>query len=220
MWYATFNKGANTAPSLTIVRSDFPMTQNFDPISRPSHYAAGRKYETIEVIEDWRLGYRLGNVAKYVSRAGRKDPAKTIEDLKKAQWYLSREIEALEASQAPCSVTYEDVLEDYAACATKGEKLVLEYGVQDVDDQPLSHWEAAVREWAASWDSDDDYMWDPSLGPVELSDKEIQDILDRKDLAQFDDNEIVSTIDKRGFILGVKADGTTCVLKDGSRQCL
>ena len=190
---------------------------NHDPINNPSHYAAGRKYETIEVIDDWELGYRLGNSVKYISRAGRKDPAKTIEDLKKARWYLDREIEALEGAQVPYSVTYEDILEDQAASAAAGEVLALEYGVQDVDDQPLSHWEAEDSEWVAFWDSDDDYMWDPSLGPVELSDKEIQDILDRKDLAQFEDDEIVSTIEKRGFIIGVKADGTTCELGNSGR---
>ena len=190
-----------------------------DPIDNPSHYAAGRKYETIDVIEDWNLSYRLGNSVKYISRAGRKDPAKTIEDLKKSRWYLNREIEALEGARAPYSVTYEDILEDQVASAAVGEALTLEYGVQDVDDQQLDYWEAADDEWVAFWDSDDDYMWDPSLGPVELSDKEIQDILDRKDLAQFEDDEIVSTIDKRGFIIGVKADGTTCVLKEGTNQC-
>ena len=94
-----------------------------------------------------------------------------------------------------------------------------EAGATDVDDQQLDYWEAADDEWVAFWDSDDDYMWDPSLGPVELSDKEIQDILDRKDLVQFEDDEIVSTIDKRGFIIGVKADGTTCVLKEGTNRC-
>ena len=91
-----------------------------DPINNPSHYAAGRKYETIEVIEDWDLSYRLGNATKYISRAGRKDPAKTVEDLKKARWYLDREIEALEGARVPYSVTYEDILEDQAAAAAAG----------------------------------------------------------------------------------------------------
>ena len=185
----------------------------FNPIDRPSHYAAGRKFETIDVIEDWALSYRLGNVLKYVSRAGRKDPAKTVEDLKKAQWYLSREIAALEGEQTPYSVTYEDVLEDYAACAAKGEELVLEYGVQDVDDQPLPGWEEGGEDdWLAFWDSDDDYMWDPSLGPVELSAEEVQEILSNKDLSQFHDDEIVSTVERRGLILGFKKDGSSCVL--------
>ena len=44
----------------------------FDPVNKPSHYAEGRQFETIEVIEDWKLSYRLGNCVKYISRAGRK----------------------------------------------------------------------------------------------------------------------------------------------------
>ena len=187
-----------------------------DPINNPSHYAAGRKYETIDVIDDWQLGYRLGNSVKYISRAGRKDPAKTIEDLKKARWYLDREIAALEGVQSPYSATYEDVLEDYAACAAQGEELVLEYGVQDVDDQPLPGWEEGGEDdWLAFWDSDDDYMWDPSLGPVELTAEEIQEILSKKDLDQFHDDEIVSTVERRGMVIGFRKDGSSCVLSNG-----
>ena len=65
-----------------------------DPVNRPSHYAEGRRYEPIAVIEDWSLGYHLGNALKYISRAGRKQ--NTIEDLRKAVWYVNREIERLE----------------------------------------------------------------------------------------------------------------------------
>lgn len=48
----------------------------------------------IEVIEDWGLGFCLGNAVKYISRAGRKGDAVT--DLKKALYYIQREIERLE----------------------------------------------------------------------------------------------------------------------------
>lgn len=58
-----------------------------DPIS-PKHYQQG--IETIAAIEAWGLGYHLGNVVKYVSRAGKKDPSKRLEDLRKARWYLDR----------------------------------------------------------------------------------------------------------------------------------
>lgn len=60
-------------------------------VNHPNHYAAGRKYEPIDVIEDWELGFSLGNVVKYISRAGRKNDA--LEDLKKAQFYLNYAIE-------------------------------------------------------------------------------------------------------------------------------
>ena len=64
-------------------------------VNHPSHYAEGRKYEPIDVIEDWELGFNLGNTVKYISRAGRKDENKEIEDLEKALFYLKRQIELL-----------------------------------------------------------------------------------------------------------------------------
>jgi hypothetical protein len=62
-----------------------------DNINHPSHYTFG-KIEVLDAIEDWELPYHLGNCVKYIARAGRKDPAKKIEDLKKAQFYLERYI--------------------------------------------------------------------------------------------------------------------------------
>lgn len=62
-----------------------------DPVNHPPHYRTGG-VETIDFIEAKDLNYRLGNVVKYVSRAGRKgDP---LQDLEKAAWYLQREITA------------------------------------------------------------------------------------------------------------------------------
>lgn len=189
-----------------------------DMVNHPPHYTEGRKYEPIDVIEDWQLSYRLGSAIKYISRAGRKDPAKTIEDLKKCRWYLDREIAALEGQQAPYSVTYEDVLEDYAACSTAG-------------------YTAHV--------SLDEY-WDPSVGPTEPEEPTpSKPIFDRKtlgdyigqaewaepetslkapsicnldtdtlckDLDQFEDNEILTTFERRGLILGADKYGRTYVL--------
>lgn len=65
-----------------------------EAVDHPSHYNSG-KYEVIDVIEDWNLGFCLGNTIKYIGRAGKKDPAKMIEDLEKAAWYLNREIQRL-----------------------------------------------------------------------------------------------------------------------------
>ena len=62
----------------------------FDPVNKPSHYTEGREFETIDVIEDWGLGFHLGNAVKYISRAGRKDPDKLHQDISKAIWYLER----------------------------------------------------------------------------------------------------------------------------------
>ncbi|MDR0675627.1 MAG: DUF3310 domain-containing protein [Elusimicrobiota bacterium] len=49
-------------------------------------------YEAIKIIDAWDLNFNLGNVIKYTLRAGRKDKSKTEEDLRKAIWYLKREI--------------------------------------------------------------------------------------------------------------------------------
>jgi len=65
-----------------------------DNVNHPLHYRAGG-LETIDFIEAKDLNYRLGNVVKYVSRAGKKD-TDPLEDLKKAAWYLEREIAARE----------------------------------------------------------------------------------------------------------------------------
>jgi Protein of unknwon function (DUF3310) len=65
-------------------------------VTHPAHYNSGR-IEVIEAIEDWKLGYHLGNAMKYIARAGRKDPAKFEEDLQKAVWYIQRQIELIRA---------------------------------------------------------------------------------------------------------------------------
>lgn len=62
-----------------------------DTVNHPSHYTSGG-VEVIDAIEAWGLGFRLGNAVKYIARAGKKDPAKVVEDLRKARWYLDREI--------------------------------------------------------------------------------------------------------------------------------
>lgn len=60
-------------------------------VDHPAHYGGGdNPYEVIKVIEAWGLGFNLGNVLKYIGRAGRKSDL--VEDLKKALWYLNREI--------------------------------------------------------------------------------------------------------------------------------
>lgn len=69
-----------------------------DAVNHPPHYTHG-KFEPIDVIEDWDLGFCLGNAVKYIARAGHKDPAKEIEDLKKSRWYIDREIARLEAQR-------------------------------------------------------------------------------------------------------------------------
>ena len=68
------------------------MNEEEDVINHPNHYTDG----TIEVwdyIRDKNLNYFLGNAIKYISRAGKKEPDKYVQDLKKAIAYLNKEIE-------------------------------------------------------------------------------------------------------------------------------
>ena len=62
-----------------------------DNVNHPAHYTYG-SLEVIDAIEGLLLPYHLGNAVKYIARAGRKDPAKTEEDLRKAIWYINRYI--------------------------------------------------------------------------------------------------------------------------------
>lgn len=66
--------------------------QGAERINHPAHYGGDTIYEAIKVIEAWDLGFCLGNTVKYIARAGKKDPEATVEDLKKARWYLDRQI--------------------------------------------------------------------------------------------------------------------------------
>ena len=69
-----------------------------DNVNHPDHYNHG-KIEVIDFIEDQHLGFHLGNAVKYISRAGRKDPARTVEDLRKAVWYINRHIQRLDGEE-------------------------------------------------------------------------------------------------------------------------
>lgn len=69
-------------------------------VKHPTHYGGEyNTYEVIKVCEAWGLenDAYLFNVVKYVARAGKKDPEKELEDLKKALFYLERKIKKLES---------------------------------------------------------------------------------------------------------------------------
>lgn len=72
------------------------LKEAFDMVNHPPHYKAGG-IETIDFIEAKNLGYNLGNVVKYVSRADLK--GNKLEDLQKAKWYLDRAISKLEKAK-------------------------------------------------------------------------------------------------------------------------
>lgn len=69
------------------------VTSKEDMVNHPPHYTVGG-VETIDFIEAKQLNFNLGNVVKYLSRAGEKGDA--LQDLQKARWYLNREIARVE----------------------------------------------------------------------------------------------------------------------------
>lgn len=66
---------------------DMPITE--EKVNHPSHYQ-GNTFEVIDIIEDFNLGFCLGNAIKYILRAGKKGDR--MEDLRKAIWYIEREM--------------------------------------------------------------------------------------------------------------------------------
>ncbi len=68
------------------------MEKDRSSVNHPVHYNQG-SFEVIDVIEDWRLGFNLGNAVKYIARSEHK--GNQVEDLQKASWYLKREIERI-----------------------------------------------------------------------------------------------------------------------------
>ena len=72
-----------------------------EAIDHPDYYKRGG-IEAIDAIEAWGLGFNLGNVVKYIARAGRKTAA-SLQDLRKAAWYLDRVIKRIN-SKAPYMV--------------------------------------------------------------------------------------------------------------------
>lgn len=84
---AIAEKVVQTIEETEVKTVDLPKKE--DVINHPSHYTRG-KIEVIDFIEDQQLPYHLGNVIKYIARAGYKGDK--LEDLKKARWYLDRYI--------------------------------------------------------------------------------------------------------------------------------
>lgn len=78
----------------TQVKSVEQLKEMLSKVNHPEHYNIG-KIEVIDAIEDWDLDFHLGNVLKYIVRAGVKDPLTYLEDLEKAKWYLDRKIKTL-----------------------------------------------------------------------------------------------------------------------------
>lgn len=77
--------------TVAVTTSNAPLLEEKnDPVNHPAHYKTGG-IETIDFIEAKQLGYHLGNVVKYITRADHKGAK--LQDLNKAKWYLDRAIE-------------------------------------------------------------------------------------------------------------------------------
>lgn len=88
-------------------------------VQHPIYYGgADDPYEAIKVIEAWNLGFHLGNTVKYISRAGKKDGNSATQDLKKALFYLNREIELLERQNQVIDVS-DAMVADTVSAGTK-----------------------------------------------------------------------------------------------------
>jgi len=72
--------------------------ENKEHVNHPEHYQFGKDktYEVIKIIEVYGFDFHLGNCFKYISRAGKKNPDKELEDLQKAKFYLDRKIKLIE----------------------------------------------------------------------------------------------------------------------------
>jgi hypothetical protein len=70
-----------------------------EAVNHPAHYGGDTPYECIKVIEAWDLGFCLGSVLKYISRAGKKAGAEELEDMEKALWYINRRIQQIKTGQ-------------------------------------------------------------------------------------------------------------------------
>jgi len=72
-----------------------------EQVNHPSHYGgADNPYEVIKIIRALGMNFSIGNTFKYIARAGKKDPNKLLEDLRKARWYLDDEIKDIEKKQS------------------------------------------------------------------------------------------------------------------------
>lgn len=95
VYFKELESAENTKPEKT--KGDFFDTMpapEVDPINHPAHYTGKNGVECIQVTEQF--NFNRGNAIKYIWRAGEKDKAREVEDLKKAIWYIEREITRIE----------------------------------------------------------------------------------------------------------------------------
>lgn len=96
-----------------------------ETINHPKHYNKGR-FEVIDVIEDWHLGFHLGNAIKYIARAEHKN--NKAEDLMKALWYIERAL-SIKPSAICLKCTHSEMMID--GCCTE------KFMIQDAVGTPI-----------------------------------------------------------------------------------
>lgn len=104
------------------------MNKDDEKVSHPQYYGGENNiYEAIKVIQAWDLDFALGNVVKYIARAGKKDPEKELEDLEKAAQYLDFEIRARKkAGEAKKANEKHNMNGSYIQCSTCSNALSID----------------------------------------------------------------------------------------------
>lgn len=105
-----------------------------EAVNHPQHYGGGdNPYEVIKIIEHFELGFNLGNAIKYILRAGKKDDIN--QDLKKAVWYLQRELTSGNCKVKRTDNTWiKDIITAYSLSdnLSKAVRLILETKVYSI----------------------------------------------------------------------------------------
>lgn len=97
---------------------------NKEMVNHPDHYK-GKKFEVIDIIEDYNLNFCLGNAIKYILRAGKK--GNKSEDLKKAIWYIEREIKNAETKENSLGNLYDNE-KSFTKCMSCGKIFIANNG--------------------------------------------------------------------------------------------
>lgn len=111
-------------------------------IHSPPHYVKNREIQPIEVIESWGLCHHLACMVKYITRCGRKHDA--LKDLKKAEWYLTRELNLQSVCLQFClpleKYSIENILHDWQLSSNLSNVLLNIYAsqVQLITTTPLT----------------------------------------------------------------------------------
>ena len=175
----------------------------------PDHYRGDRQFEPIEVIEDWGLGYHLGNALKYISRNRRKPNEDPVEGLRKAIWYLEREIKLIEALG---DIEEEEVPFEGESYPDSFYEELIYYG-QTVDEKEAwsDQEDFSTQDWVDFW-QDDTYDLYASDSNVFLQKRNDLPTLSGKDLSKFEGDQVVSTYHVNGKLYGITRNGDSIPL--------